>query len=226
MLSPDASALFFTRCFSVDREDAFCHLLSSNRIRDGWTKPELIGELRGNFNVMHPSFSNDGRLLFFASDASGGLGGSDLYFCVRGEEGWSAPQNLGQRINGEGDEVFPHLHKDTLFFSSTSHPGMGGLDIFYSYFNEVGQWVKPINLKTPINSGADDFGIWVDTLNPTNDVKLRGFFSSSRPGGKGRDDIYGFVTYYPEEKKSEEDLIEIRERANQIRKTLGDGGRL
>ena len=169
----------------AEKEDGFCRIMKSVRKRNGWSKPEPLESLMGNFNVMHPAFSQDGQLMFFASDASGGIGGMDLYYCSKTEAGWSKPTNLGQRINGEGDEVFPHLYRDTLFFASSSHPGMGGLDLFYSYFSKDGQWVRPVNLQSPFNSGADDFGIWIDTLNPTTDVLMKGYISSSRKGVAG-----------------------------------------
>lgn len=209
ILTPDGQEIYFTRCYSRDKEAGYCHILWSSRTEDGWSTPRPVEALDGNFNVMHPAFSSDGNLLFFASDATGGIGGMDIYYCRRTQEGWSQPQNLGQRINGEGDEVFPHILRDTLYFSSTSHPGMGGLDLFYSFFDDEGQWVRPINLQTPFNSGADDFGIWIDTLLPGKDIRRRGYFSSSREGGKGRDDIYSFVTRIPEESTTEKPDIPL-----------------
>ena len=204
ILYPDANELYFTRCYSAEKEDGFCRIMKSVRTRNGWGQPQPLEGLMGNFNVMHPAFSQDGQLMFFASDASGGIGGMDLYYCSKTESGWDKPINLGQRINGEGDDVFPHLHKDTLFFASTSHPGMGGLDLFYSYFGKDGQWIRPVNLQSPFNSGADDFGIWIDTLNPTNDVLMKGYLSSSRKGVAGRDDIFAFTKYKPKPPKEKD----------------------
>ena len=80
-------------------------------------------------------------------------------------------------------------------------------DLFKTYFNKEGQWVSPNNLQSPLNSGADDFGIYIDTLRPTNDVRLRGYISSSRKGVAGRDDIFSFVQYKP--KKPEAKDVDI-----------------
>ena len=102
--------------------------------------------------------------------------------------GYGHAINLGPEINTAGDELFPFIREDSiLYFSSNGHQGMGGLDIFRSV-KQGDKWSKPENMKYPINSSSDDFGI---VFNP--DEPEEGYFSSNRPGGKGRDDIYSFV---------------------------------
>ncbi|MDX1684024.1 MAG: OmpA family protein [Saprospiraceae bacterium] len=204
VMTSDGNEMFFTRCYSDSREDAFCHIMQVKRQNGGWSKVKPVEELKGNFNVMHPTLTQDGQLMFFASDASGGIGGMDLYFTRKTSDGWERPRNLGQIVNGEGDEVFPFIYQDTLYFASSSHPGMGGLDIFYTYFGPDNNWVRPINIQAPINSGSDDFGFFRDTVISDKGIKMKGFFSSSRSEGMGRDDIYGFTTYYPQDTVEEE----------------------
>ncbi|MFQ5334953.1 MAG: OmpA family protein, partial [Flavobacteriales bacterium] len=115
----------------------------------------------------------------------GGQGGKDLYVSKLESSGWSRPENLGPVINTPHDEVFPYIAENgTLFFSSDGHTGYGGLDVFKTHF-ENGEWASPENLKSPINSGTDDFGLVF------KDEKS-GYFSSNRNGGSGDDDIYSF----------------------------------
>lgn len=205
VFSSDGREMYFTRCFSEEREDAYCRIMYATSDNGSWSKVRPVENLMGAFNVKHPALSMDDQLLFFASDATNGYGGMDLYFCRRTPEGWSNPVNLGQNINGEKDEVFPFLYHDTLYFSSESRSGMGGLDIYYTYFNEDDEWVAPINMQTPFNSGSDDFGIWIDTSQRQTDVLMEGYFSSDRPEGAGRDDIYGFSVLKPEKPEKKED---------------------
>jgi outer membrane protein OmpA-like peptidoglycan-associated protein len=83
-----------------------------------------------------------------------------------------------------------------LYFSSNGHTGMGGLDLFTAEKTDKG-WGNIQNMKSPINTGADDFGICITQSAPANinDPSLKsGYFSSNRQGGKGDDDIY-FFTY-------------------------------
>ena len=142
-----------------------------------------------SYSVGHPTVSGDGKKLIFSSNKPGGYGQSDLYISELTDGKWSEPVNLGSDVNTFGNEVFPFLANDsTLFFSSDGHPGYGGLDIYET--NKVnGKWITPCNLKLPLNSPYDDFGIVFDK-------SLRsGFFSSNRPGGAGSDDIYAFRNY-------------------------------
>jgi outer membrane protein OmpA-like peptidoglycan-associated protein len=138
------------------------------------------------YSVEHPAISPDGKILYFASDMPGTLGGLDLFYSELNGSEWSKPRNCGPDINSTADEVFPYVRKDgTLFFSSRGHITIGGLDVF-SATGSKSQWTEPENLKAPINSPKDDFGIYYNADN------LTGFVSSNRVGGKGSDDIYEF----------------------------------
>src|SRR5207302_2025064 len=56
------------------------------------------------YSVGHPALSKDGKLLIFASDKPGGVGGVDLYYTTREIGGtWATPVNLGPKINTTGD---------------------------------------------------------------------------------------------------------------------------
>lgn len=144
------------------------------------------------YSVGHPSLTKDGKTLYFASDKPGGYGGVDLYVSTREIGGtWSTPVNLGAKVNTSGDDMFPYIAEDgTLYFASTGHTGLGGLDVFSTTSiktgNKITTWTEPENLGYPINTNADDFGYIVDKENK------KGYFCSNREGGQGDDDIYSF----------------------------------
>jgi peptidoglycan-associated lipoprotein len=189
--------LYFTRCWNEARRKNGCGIYKINRSgTTTWGEPEKIelgGDSASTFG--QPSVSSDESVIYFAADRTGGYGGKDIWMVtrkgakVKGKaREYSPPVNLGPEINTPGDEMFPFIRDDSvLYFSSNGHPGMGGLDIFRAV-NAGGKWSKPENMKYPINSNADDFAI---VFNP--DEPEEGYFSSNRPGGKGRDDIYSFV---------------------------------
>ena len=198
-LSQDGTMAIFTRCFSETGADAYCKLMQTTKANGRWETPRPLQFLKEDINYGHPVLARNDSILFFVSDDPAGEGGYDIYFVTLGDNGWSEPSGLGPRINTGGDEKFPSLDKDTLYFSSDYLPGMGGLDIFKTYPGRDGNWVPPMNLKPPVNSGWDDFGLVVDTFAQNRgDVLQSGYFCTSR-GGNGGDNIYAFVKTTPPE---------------------------
>jgi outer membrane protein OmpA-like peptidoglycan-associated protein/tetratricopeptide (TPR) repeat protein len=170
-----------------NRATSDIYTVKYNEPRDIWETPELFVFNSDEFNVGYPSVNEDGTVLYFASDMEGGYGLYDIYKMIKDENGnWSDPVNLGPTINTEFNDSYPFIAGDVLYFSSYGHPGFGGFDVFYSVIDEDGEYSTPINMGAPINSSADDFGFVID------ENYSRGFLSSSRPGGKGEDDIYSF----------------------------------
>jgi peptidoglycan-associated lipoprotein len=186
-LSSDYKELYFTRCESGKREKKGCVIMYSRRSGDKWSDPKNIAILPDSLVAAHPAISSDGLTLYFVSDIPGGFGKKDIWKVTREKTGgaWSKPANLGPDINTPGDELFPYIREDgTLYFSSDGQIGMGGLDIFKAKPQPDGSWVVQ-NMKPPINSFADDFGITFQNGNE------KGIFSSTRKG-KGNDDLYSF----------------------------------
>jgi peptidoglycan-associated lipoprotein len=186
-ISTDFKDIYFTRCEEGKREKRGCAIMYSQRKGDSWTLPKNLGIMPDSIVAAHPALSPDELTLYFVSDIKGGYGGKDIYFVTRDKpnSAWSKPKNAGPDINTPGDELFPYVRNDgTLYFSSDGHIGMGGLDIFKAKPQPDGTWVVQ-NMKPPINSSADDFGIVFK-----NETEA-GIFSSTRKG-RGNDDLYSF----------------------------------
>lgn len=140
-----------------------------------------------DYSVGHPWVSDDGLVLYFASDMPGGVGGVDLYRSEKENGKWSKPVNLGTNINTLGDEFYPFLLGDSvMYFSSNGHGGLGGLDIFITHRDKADQFTLPTNLGFPLNTSSDDFSLVLDKSG------RGGLFASNREGGLGYDDIYKF----------------------------------
>ncbi|MGV3545720.1 MAG: OmpA family protein [Pedobacter sp.] len=175
------------------------YLLLAVKKGDEWVaKDKLPFNEEGLFSVQHPALSPDGKVLYFASDMPGGFGGMDLYYSEKLPNGtWSKPLNCGDQVNTPQDDVFPTVRQDGKFyFASKGHIGMGGLDIF-SAIGSKNNFKEVENLRAPLNSPKDDFGILFN-----NDLKT-GYLSSNRNGGVGLDDIYRFTTGIKAEPKSQ-----------------------
>ncbi len=161
------------------------------RYRNGkWSEPELMKINDPQAWNSTPAFSEDSRTLYFSSTREGGYGGVDLYSSTVNSRGqWGNVRNLGDKINTPEDEMFPSTSQDgKLYFSSNGHPGLGKLDIFVA--ERTGGKTKISHLGQPMNSNKDDFAVFMYSPD-------RGFFSSDRPGGQGRDDIYTFKNENP-----------------------------
>ena len=137
------------------------------------------------YSTLHPSVSPDGKLLYFASDRPGGLGGMDLYF-VPLEKGIVSGEviNLGPDINTSEDEVFPFSYEnDILFYSSRTIEKR--LSVMLAINRIENRWESKL-LQKPFNSDGDNFSFSI-----VKKYKI-GFLTSNRIGGKGDDDIYAF----------------------------------
>ncbi len=205
----NANEMFFVRAAGAYKgDDAFCKIYRAELAEGGgWTSPVPLQFQKEKVNYIHPTLSRDGNTLYFACNDSDGWGGYDIYGVQRNvkiEGGWEEPKLLSRSVNTLGNDLFPSFDKDTLYFASDGHIGMGGLDIFRTYKTDKNAWLPPINLKAPLNSGADDFGFLVTektSQKPTElkpgDLIRKGFFTSNRAGGRGGDDIYRFEQKVP-----------------------------
>jgi len=183
------TVMYLTQCKVEKKKDLGCGIYVSQRKGRLWGETQLLQiKVDDNTTVGHPALSEDESVLIFSSDLSGGYGGKDLWISIKGKRNiWSEPMNLGPLVNTPGDEMFPFLASDgIIYFASNGHVGMGGFDIYKTSQDENGAYILPVNLKTPINSSADDFGMIIEKGGE------RGYLTSNRSGGKGGDDIYQF----------------------------------
>lgn len=190
--NPAFDEAYFSRCGENPKDtQGYCRLMFSKYEEGKWSEPDYLPFVEEGINYLHPTLSADGNILIFSSDKNKLTNGYDLFLSKRTAVGWEEMSPLSATINSQYNEVFPFIDNDTLYFSSDVPGSMGGLDIYSTYLNNRGQWTPPLNLKSPVNSGSDDFGFIVDKYSPKAPLmQAQGYLSSNRPGGKGSDDIY------------------------------------
>ncbi|MFT4771118.1 MAG: peptidoglycan-associated lipoprotein [Cryomorphaceae bacterium] len=185
--------MVFTRCESSKDNNKGCNVMITRKTGDQWSTAQVVevknDQSTENTTAGHPALTVDETHIVFASDMPGGMGGRDLWIAPFDKASMTAgtPVNLGPSINTKGDEMFPFIRQNgALYFASSGLIGMGGMDNFVAESNGENTWGNVENLGAPINSIGHDFGIiWEGDSE-------RGYFSSDRNGGKGKDDIYSF----------------------------------
>lgn len=115
-------------------------------------------------------------ILYFASNRAGGMGGLDIWYSRRAENGsWGEPVNF-TAVNSTADELCPTAHRNgkTFLFISTRPNGCGGGDIYATRLHATRGWSQPQNLGCTVNSPGDEAGPYLleDEL----------YFSSTRAG--------------------------------------------
>ena len=191
----DGKTMYFTYSKPVNGQDLGAKIFTSTRASGQWSEPQELTLFKdSSITCGHPALNATGDTLYFVSDAPGGYGGKDIWLAEYDGSQWLAPTNLGPQINTSGEELYPTIRSNgVLYFSSTGHPGYGGLDIFKAErdtaaidsANAMG-WII-YNMGAPFNSNGDDFGITF-----AGDQE-QGFFSSNRGDRKGFDKLYSFV---------------------------------
>lgn len=157
------------------------NLYKATKDGNGWGNVKSLSFNSKEYSTSNPSLSRDGKTLYFSSDMPNSLGGVDIWkVAVNADGSFGTPENLGAKVNTEGNESFPFIADDntTLFFASSGRQGLGGYDIYkIDLSNGEAQ-----NIGKPINTEKDDFAFTF------NKAKNQGFFSSNR---NGNDDIFG-----------------------------------
>lgn len=203
-LSPDEYAVFFTAIMPEGFGGRDIYVSVFNPDLKKWGKPMNLGpKVNTPGDEMYPYMSDDSTL-YFASNGLVGMGGLDIFKVkYRGNRMFTTYNNPGATVGGDGneEEAIYKLTDTTL----TMRPGEfaarpEGTNLDGEAAAAAGMpapvdsvailcqmWSDSENMGYPMNSNADDFGLYLEPGSPE-----RGFFSSARDGGKGGDDIYAF----------------------------------
>jgi tetratricopeptide (TPR) repeat protein len=182
----DEKTMYYTKSVRVRGGESKIKIFSVQYDGENWGNEKVLPINSNEYDCAYPAVTPNDRYLVFASNMSGGFGGTDLYVAERYNDGrFGQPRNLGQEINSYGNERFPFVSENyDLYYSSDGELGFGGLDIFKASKRGDESWGNSKNMMKPFNSNKDDFGYVIDPNDPN-----QGFLSSNRISS-GEDAIF------------------------------------
>jgi Tol biopolymer transport system component len=156
-----------------------------------WGEPE-VPSFSGLAYDASPSFSPDGRRLYFASNraaADGTKGDFDIWMVARTAREWGIPEPVRGGVNSQANETGPALTRSGRLYFASSQSGNG--DIYVADPGPKGFGV-PRSVGPGVNS---DYTEGYPAISP--DEKVLVFMSSGRPDALvppgqpyGRSDLY------------------------------------
>ncbi|MEM1339120.1 MAG: cell envelope biogenesis protein OmpA [Bacteroidota bacterium] len=181
-ISANGKVAFFSRAIAqkpeygiFSKKEVIHAIYRAENINGKWKNIQKIAVCPKYYSAMHPTLSEDGKQLFFASNMPGSFGKYDIYVSDIDPDGsLGVAKNLGPKVNTRKNELYPSaMGGTTLLFASEGRKGLGGLDLFAVQVkgNTLG---AAKNLGNRVNSRYDDFAI---ALSPR---KGMGFVVSNR----------------------------------------------
>ncbi len=187
-LTPDPNSFVVVNQFSRDGGMSKGFSIVKKNPDGTWSDP--IPMKIDNYDIISSAISltmsSDGEVLIMSLPGRDSYGDNDLYVSFKlGDNHWSAPKNMGAKVNSGSREVTPHLSADgkDLYFASSRYPSVGGLDLFFvSRIDDTWlNWTEPRRFVSPINTSLDESQPYFNTV--TGHL----YFSSRRDGTS---DIY------------------------------------
>ncbi|WP_347159097.1 OmpA family protein [Pontibacter chitinilyticus] len=151
-------------------------------------KPEQLPASINSFRLQYfPYTTADQRFFIYTARAGTAPEQDENIFVSQQKEGeWLAPVSISDAINTPANEGAATISGDakTLVFTSCSRPDSQGDCDLYISFRTGNDWSKPKNMGNVVNSNA-----WDSQPSLSADGRTL-YFSSTRSGGVGKEDIW------------------------------------
>ena len=183
VFTKDRSTVYFSReIVKKDSKEKHFELFKASVISPGsWVDIKKLPFNSPELSLFSPALSKDDKTLYFVSDKSGNL---DIFkVSILSDWGFGTPEKLDANINTNYNETTPFVLENTLFFSSNKEDGLGGYDVYSINLDDKNAIAK--RLPEPINSNFDDYYF-------IKNNQGKGYFSSNRPEGEGKEDVFFF----------------------------------
>lgn len=185
-MTSDENTLYFTS----DRPGGFggSDIYVVRKLPDGtWGKEQNMGAgINTPFNEESPQITPDGNTLYFSSQGHNTMGGYDIFYTSRMENGsWAKVKNMGYPVNTTEDDIFFNPTSDgrRAYYSTQFTGGMGLSDIFMIAI--PGKAVEALSVIEGYISLSNDSNIMADiSVFDYNTNKRIGKYSPNPKTGK------------------------------------------
>lgn len=169
-LTQDGKTAYFSRSKEqkpvygmFSKKELVHEIYRAEKINGKWSNITKLKVCPKYASAKHPTISEDGKRLFFASNMKGSYGKYDIYVVdISANGSLGVSKNLGPKVNTKEDELFPNIYNSTLlFFASEGRDGFGGLDLYATQVVH-NTLTASVNLGSHINSSRDDYAIQLD----------------------------------------------------------------
>jgi hypothetical protein len=181
-IMPDGSEIYYAvniRNFDLST------ILFVRQVNGKWSKPAVAPFASDkSSNYLEPAISPDGSKFFFVVSKRDGKNNNDIWVMERENDGWGAPQKLGEQINTSVSETFPSITNDgTLYFSRRSDDPR--IEHIYRCRWVNGEYTEAEKLPDNVNSGQTQFNAFIA---PDESYLIVSVY--------GREDSIGSIDYY------------------------------
>lgn len=163
-ISEDGKYLYFCSDRPINDEDTLrdWNIWRLERVGKNWGNIKLLEFNTPNKNEMYPTVSLNGNVYFHSDLLSPNkfvdFNRTDLYYSINNNGKYSGYEKLPICSNDFPEwDPFISPKEDYLIFTTTIPGGFGGGDMYISFRSINGNWSKPLNMGSEVNSNGMDY---------------------------------------------------------------------
>ncbi len=191
----ETKRFFYTTDINGNNDIYYCYYTADENDMQPIGKPSELSGVNSVYDdgyiTIHRNEILNRETVYFTSNRDNTF---DIYRAVSDEnklidQSPGLTVNKVEQLSSSADDKCPYIRDNMMVFTSDRAGGFGGFDLWYSMYDGR-VWSEPVNFGDKINTQYNEYRpiiIPTDKDGFLNDLMI---FSSDRPGGKGKYDLY------------------------------------